>query len=248
MGVSLRADRKVDSVRETVPVPSGIGAGLGMAPSVVMVHETVIGVPRWKRTVAAWALPCAYAGALLITGASAIVTKEFRATPPLAAIDLPSRPPAFPVVRPVLQDAAPLVGAAQETTPDQTEYRWFNRRPVRPARVVWMTVTAYSPDARSCAPFDDGRTATLHSVYTNSMKLVAADTDRLPFGSLLTIPGYDEARIVPVLDRGAAITGDRLDVLMPTHAQARAWGVREVAVTVWEYADGLPADDPREFR
>lgn len=126
--------------------------------------------------------------------------------------------------------------------------RWFDGRPVRPVRQMWMTVTAYSPDARSCGPFADGRTATMHSVHTNAMRLVAADTRLLPFGSLVSVPGYDEGRIVPVLDRGSAIRGRRLDVLFPTHEQALRWGRRRLLVTIWEYADGLPPPDPRHAR
>ena len=80
------------------------------------------------------------------------------------------------------------------------------------------------------------------------MKLVAADTRLLPLGSLITVPGYDEGSIVPVLDRGGAIKGHRLDVLYPTHEIAREWGVQKLEITVWEYADGLPADDFRKIR
>ena len=47
---------------------------------------------------------------------------------------------------------------------------------------------------------------------------------------------------MPVLDRGGRIKGPRLDVLYPTHRSARRWGVRELTVTVWEYADGAPSD------
>mgnify|MGYP000333116534 CR=1 FL=1 len=52
--------------------------------------------------------------------------------------------------------------------------RWFDGRPVRPSKVVLMRVTGYSPDSRSCGEFADGQTATLHSVWTNAMRLVAA--------------------------------------------------------------------------
>lgn len=130
----------------------------------------------------------------------------------------------------------------------QAGTRWFNGRPIRPARTITMTVTAYSPDARSCAGSDDGITATLHSVWTNGFKLVAADPKLLPYGSMLTVPGYDDGQVVPVLDCGGAIKGRRLDVLFPTHEQARKWGVRKIPVVVWEYADGKPADNPRKFR
>jgi 3D (Asp-Asp-Asp) domain-containing protein len=45
----------------------------------------------------------------------------------------------------------------------------------------------------------------------------------MPFGTLVTVPGYGTVRCE---DRGGAIRGRRLDVLFPTHAEARAWGVR----------------------
>ncbi len=134
--------------------------------------------------------------------------------------------------------------------------RWFNARPVRPARVVWMTVTAYSPDARSCGASADGITATLHSVTTNGHRLVASDPTVLPYGSMLSVPGYamteagaaKEPSIVPVLDCGSQIKGYRLDVLFPTHEQARKWGVQLLPITVWAYADGLAPGNVREDR
>ncbi len=128
------------------------------------------------------------------------------------------------------------------------QVRWFNGRPVRPARVIWMTVTAYSPDSISCGDSADGITATLHSVTTNGHRLVAADPKVLGYGSMLTVPGYGREAIVPVLDCGGAIKGRRLDVLFPTHEQAKAWGTRRIAVTVWEYADGKAKDNPRQLR
>ena len=102
---------------------------------------------------------------------------------------------------------------------------------------VMMEVTAYSPDARSCGAFADGVTASGYSVETNAGRLVAADTSVLPFGSLVSVPGYHSGQVVPVLDRGGAIKGDRLDLLMPTHEQAMQWGRKRVAVTIWAYAD-----------
>lgn len=120
------------------------------------------------------------------------------------------------------------------------EIRWFNNRPIRPAGTMSMLVTAYSPDEQSCGEWADGITASGYSVWTNGMKLVAADTSVLPFGSLLSIPGYDNGNVVPVLDRGGAIKGNRLDVLYPTHERALQWGVQRLEVTIWEYADGQP--------
>ncbi len=138
--------------------------------------------------------------------------------------------------------------------------RWFNARPVRPVRIIWMTVTAYSPDPRSCGDSADGITATLHSVTTNAHKLVAADPKLLAYGTILSVPGYaeilhgngkdavKEPMLVPVLDCGSKIKGYRLDVLFPTHEEAIRWGRRLVPVTVWEYSDGKGAGNVRKDR
>lgn len=147
--------------------------------------------------------------------------------------------------------ALPPVDAAREkwgALLDDSSVRWFNGRPVKPARSLLMEVTAYSPDARSCGDSADGLTATLHSVHTNGFELVAADPRLLPYGSMLTIPGYADGLIVPVLDCGGAIKGHKLDVLFPTHEQALKWGRRSMMVTVWEHVDGKPRDNPRKLR
>jgi len=118
--------------------------------------------------------------------------------------------------------------------------REFNGRPVRAVDTIRMRVTAYSPDERSCGASADGITASGYSVFTNGGALVAADPRVLPLGSLVSIAGYDNGAVVPVLDVGGAIKGNRLDVLHATHEVAMQWGVRDLEVTVWEYADGLP--------
>ena len=98
--------------------------------------------------------------------------------------------------------------------------RHFDGRPVVPIRTLRMRVTAYSPDERSCGRHADGITASGYSVETNGGHMVAADKRWFRFGSLVSIPGYADGQIVPVLDRGGAIKGNRLDVLYPTHERA----------------------------
>jgi len=132
--------------------------------------------------------------------------------------------------------------------PKASDVRWFNGRPIRPSRTISMLVTAYSPDERSCGTSADGITASGYSVWTNGGKMVAADTRLLPLGSLVSVPGYDQGHVVPVLDRGGKIKNKRLDVLYPTHAAARKWGARRLDVVVWEYADGKPADFKTQHR
>lgn len=113
----------------------------------------------------------------------------------------------------------------------------FDGRRLRPVKTMRMLTTAYSPDEQSCGIWADGITASGYSVWTNGMKLVAADTSMLPFGTILTVPGYNGGRPVQVLDRGGAIKGYRLDVLYPTHERALQWGAQRLDVTIWEYAD-----------
>jgi 3D (Asp-Asp-Asp) domain-containing protein len=126
--------------------------------------------------------------------------------------------------------------------------RWFDGRPIKPSYDITLKCTAYSPDERSCGTSADGITATLHSVETNGHCLVAADPKWFPAGTLLSVPGYDENRVVPVLDVGGAIKGRHIDLLFPTHEEARKWGVKKLKVTVWEYADGKPVVSPRKLR
>jgi 3D (Asp-Asp-Asp) domain-containing protein len=201
-----------------------------------------------------------------LTAVSAIVVKEYKTRadlPALAQISSAKAQPTVVVHRPgitgsLLGTLLPVEPAAEEpgsaSEPDGKAWlndptvRYFNDRPIRPARTLTMLVTAYSPDWRSCDDSADGVTASIHSVDTNDGKLVAADTRVLPLGSMISIPGYDSGSIVPVLDRGGAIKGRRLDVLFPTHEAAKKWGARRLTVTVWEYADGLPPDDFRKLR
>lgn len=196
-----------------------------------------------------------------LTAYSAVLAKEARSAQPLAAIEV--------VETSAESDQVPSLMRAESARKNQvsedrateerlgaqasekiypTGTRFFDGRPVRAARTIEMVVTAYSPDGRSCGAFADGMTATLHHISTNGTKLVAADPKLLSYGTLLTIPGYDSGKVVPVLDCGGAIKGNRLDVLFPTHEEARKWGVRKIKVTVWEYADGLPRQNPRKQR
>lgn len=212
-------------------------------------------------------------GVLALTATSAILVKEAQygnVTPaPLASVakvdfaemahipvvkgDVELRP--LVIVDPLneprkVEVSAPVAEAKKADLPElwPKGTRFFNGRPIRPVKTMKMVVTAYSPDARSCGTSADGITATLHSVHTNGHRLVAADPRVLAYGSMLTVPGYDSGNVVPVLDCGGAIKGNRLDLLFPTHEQARKWGRKTVTVTVWGYADGKPAPNPRKAR
>lgn len=111
------------------------------------------------------------------------------------------------------------------------------RRPSAPrrrrVRVVWMSVTAYCPCRKCCGRYTDGRTACGHKIRADGAKFVAADTRILPFGTEVGVPGYHQARPVPVLDRGRRIKGMRLDVFFLSHERARRWGTKWLPVTVY---------------
>jgi len=190
--------------------------------------------------------------ALTLTIASAIYTRESGALPPLLGVGsdegsaresapaTSTDPVADPFSDPgPTPEPGPTGAGRSGNGPELHESgtRWFDGRPIRPSRVIVMRVTGYSPDARSCGIYADGRTATLYSVWTNAMRLAAADPEVLPYWSLVSVPGYHDAEVVPVLDCGGAIKGAELDLLFPTHEHAVRWGVRSVPVTVWEYAD-----------
>ncbi len=201
-------------------------------------------------------------GVLGMTAYSAVLAKEARSAQPLAAIEMVDGGTEQFATEVAAERAEPAqktqvsegratselkaATSAPKIFPAGT--RFFDNRPVRAVKTMEMIVTAYSPDWRSCGGSADGITATLHHVSTNGTKLVAADPRLLAYGSLLTIPGYDAGQVVPVLDCGGAIKGNRLDVLFPTHEEARRWGVRKIKVTVWDYADGLPRENPRKKR
>ena len=57
--------------------------------------------------------------------------------------------------------------------------------------------------------------------------IVAVDPTVIPFGTHMTIPGYGEG---VAADTGSAIVGARIDVWVPTEAQANQWGVKTVTI------------------
>jgi 3D (Asp-Asp-Asp) domain-containing protein len=98
-------------------------------------------------------------------------------------------------------------------------------------RTIRMEVTAYCPCALCCG-HESRLTASGKHVSYNDGRFVAADTDLLPFGTKLLIPGYANGQPVEVIDRGGAIKGRRLDVYFDDHATALEWGRRIIEVTI----------------
>ncbi len=95
-------------------------------------------------------------------------------------------------------------------------------RSVGPARI--MRVSAYCPCKICCGRWADGYTAS----GKPAVGLIVAAPPNIPFGTVLSIPGYSLRAVVQ--DRGGAITGNRLDVLFATHEAAKQWGVQYLMV------------------
>lgn len=96
---------------------------------------------------------------------------------------------------------------------------------VKEARVVktiYMEISAYSPTVQEtdASPLV---TASGKRVYVGG---VAADLSVLPFGSIITIPNYNNGKPCTVTDTGSAIRGNKLDVFMWSTDAAIHWGRR----------------------
>ena len=85
-------------------------------------------------------------------------------------------------------------------------------------------VTAYCPCAKCCGK-SNGITAL--GTRATAGRTVAASS-KFSFGTKLNINGH----VYTVEDRGGAITGNKIDIFVNSHAEALAWGVRYLPVSV----------------
>jgi 3D (Asp-Asp-Asp) domain-containing protein len=128
----------------------------------------------------------------------------------------------------------PVAPAVAKATPAAgSEVKLFSGKPYRLAKTLRLRVTAYAADPRCTYPYDGKTTASGMPSTTNGGKLAAADTSLISMHSLVSVPGYAANTAVPVLDRGGAIKGYRLDVMMPSYEAAQKWGSRMLDVKVY---------------
>jgi 3D (Asp-Asp-Asp) domain-containing protein len=155
----------------------------------------------------------------------------------------PAPAPRISVVRQVVAPIGQTVAAVTPiaaTAPDELLHDAVTASATLPSstdsvahrlRVIRMEVTAYCPCPKCCGENAQGITASGHDVSYNNSHFVAADTEVLPFGTKLVIPGYTGAP-GEVIDRGGAIKGNKLDLYFPTHEEALQWGRKFIDVTV----------------
>jgi 3D (Asp-Asp-Asp) domain-containing protein len=139
---------------------------------------------------------------------------------------------------PVVQQELPIeqqVQNAPQQNPDAELLNLLRSSVIEDAdngqwKIVRMRVTAYCTCPRCCGKFSDGLTANMHKVRRGDA-FVAADK-KLPFGTEIIIPGYNQDHSVIVKDRGRLIKGNRLDVFYNDHKVAKKWGARYLDVMV----------------
>ena len=93
------------------------------------------------------------------------------------------------------------------------------------AKELYVSATAYSHESSIT-----GLTATGYNIKANpNMKLIAVDPSVIPLGTKEWVEGYGEA---VAGDTGGAIKGHKIDVLMPSSAQAISWGRKTVKIVI----------------
>ena len=85
-------------------------------------------------------------------------------------------------------------------------------------------ITAYCPCSKCCGK-STGRTAS--GTKATAGRTVAASS-KFAFGTKLNIGGH----VYTVEDRGGAVTGNKIDIFVNSHAEALQWGVRYLNVSV----------------
>lgn len=98
--------------------------------------------------------------------------------------------------------------------------------PASSGKTITVTATAYTASCRGCS----GVTSTGINLKNNrNMKVIAVDPNVIPLGSRVHVEGYGTAIAA---DTGGSIRGNRIDVHVPTEADAKRWGRKKVKVTI----------------
>jgi len=157
-------------------------------------------------------------------------------------IDVRSAPPALDIIEDGCQ------GRQTVTKEDRAAVEEFLTSKMR-REVRIMRVTAYCQCEKCCGkwanvPPTERRLASGVKLWDQLVTgtLFCAAPGEIPFHAAIAIPGYNGGFCVPVLDRGGAIVGDRIDVFIPDHAAARAWGAPLLQVVIYYTQDPPEAE------
>ena len=103
--------------------------------------------------------------------------------------------------------------------------------PDRYTKVLNVTATAYAP-----GPHDNGKWGNMTHIGTTVRPgIIAVDPKVIPLGARLYIQYADgHGAYVTAEDTGGAIKGNKIDIAMPTVADAYEFGIQKVKVYILE--------------
>ena len=108
----------------------------------------------------------------------------------------------------------PVVTASRSQSPAKAD----SQQSKSSGRTITVTATAYTASCSGCS----GVTATGINLNKNrNMKVIAVDPSVIPLGTRVHVEGYGDAIAG---DTGGAIKGKKVDVHVPTKAEARKLG------------------------
>ncbi|MEE1131642.1 MAG: LysM peptidoglycan-binding domain-containing protein [Caryophanon sp.] len=120
------------------------------------------------------------------------------------------------------------VRAPVETSKRNAQSQQSSSQQTSRSAVQTMTVeaTAYTAYCTGCS----GITANGTDIRSNpNLKVIAVDPRVIPLGTRVWVEGYGEAIAA---DTGGAIKGNRIDVFIPSQADALNWGRRTVTLKI----------------
>lgn len=127
------------------------------------------------------------------------------------------------------EKATPPAKETKKVSTKETKKVSTSQATVSSGKQVTMNVSAYTAQCVGCSGITASGFDVRNTVTKDGMRIVAAPSN-YPFGTIMDIPGYGKAI---VLDRGGAIKGNKLDLLVATRDEAIQWGRRNVTVTVY---------------
>lgn len=95
---------------------------------------------------------------------------------------------------------------------------------------IKMNVSAYCSCSKCCGEYADGITASGYKIKDGDCFVAAPK--KYSFGTEMIVPGYNNDKVVKVLDRGGAIKYNKLDVYFSTHQKALNWGRKYLDIKV----------------
>ena len=154
-------------------------------------------------------------------------TARAKASAEKAAQQLAEQPAQQPAQQPVVveQPSAPKNDSNSNSNTSTVKEVSKSTESTNNAKELYVSATAYSHESSIT-----GLTATGYNVKANpNMKLIAVDPSVIPLGTKVWVEGYGEAIAG---DTGGAIKGHKIDVLMPSSAQAISWGRKTVKIVI----------------